>query len=345
MINPDDIENGQVFQPFANNVSELIRCMSGRWERSIDDGKSYGYTPAMQEKNKADALAPESMRIIKPVINRLSGEEYRAYIEDQKNPLLKRNSISVNNKVSLIFANEGVLDHDIENALLSCDPQMLLLNVRSLLLAYQDSITSFDFTVYVSQINNKISSIAEKIIEDLPHLAQVLRFGIVPDVQKQITALINTGADNQQPSLDSQQTNKVEQNKFDAQPKLNLAVDVAPPSEKINYIKSDAQEILMSSLSPYVEPEQHKSLSLLVKDSQKQSSPILCNCKQVVLMKIFYDLLFDNSEKDWQINCSKRDLSIWICSNFLITEEGKYKTPTYSTVLRYLSGKGFPQYK
>ena len=122
---------------------------------------------------------------------------------------------------------------------------------------------------------------------------------------------------------------------------------IAPPPPKDEpkaptiYILPDAKSALIADLLPYVDHSQHEILQKLIENGIEPEQSVICNCEQAMLGKIFYDRVKANEKKDRKITTYKTKIAKWIYVHFARNESGSVKKLSESTILNYLSGKGF----
>lgn len=110
------------------------------------------------------------------------------------------------------------------------------------------------------------------------------------------------------------------------------------------HILGDARATLIDLIQPYVDPTQHNDLSRLVNYGTSPQQPILCACEQVRLGEIFYDAVKSKEKKDRAIQSYKTVLARWLYLHFRLNKSGGAELLSKSTLLNYLSGKGFAKY-
>lgn len=111
------------------------------------------------------------------------------------------------------------------------------------------------------------------------------------------------------------------------------------------FILPDGRPTLINSLLPYVGSEHHQSLNALINESEEPNQPITCHCEQILLGKIFYEMVSATDKRDRKIQDDKTKLAKWICQHFKREESGTVKNLSESTILNYLKGKGFSKYR
>ncbi len=196
MIESSDIKNGQVFQPFADKANELVQYQFGRWLHSTDGGKKYTYEPTMQEQNKANALAPGSVRIKEKVYEKITRRfdkekwdaQTRAFQEDAKKPLTQRRFLPTGLGISDSFTHH--FEEEIEGALINADATSFLILLELSCQGMIKSIPNFDPVFYLHDV-------ARRVDRKLDHkqvvysLEAIIYQQTVKTIKDKIAALIN----------------------------------------------------------------------------------------------------------------------------------------------------------
>lgn len=115
----------------------------------------------------------------------------------------------------------------------------------------------------------------------------------------------------------------------------------APDTQTTINILFNARPGLIDALLPFIESEQHQSLKDLINNQSKPAEPIICQCEQVIIGRIFYPLIQAKDKTNRQIQDDKTKIAKWICEYFRYRDSGLIKEFSYQKILKYLTTKRF----
>ncbi|GAB3805529.1 hypothetical protein GCM10028819_38960 [Spirosoma humi] len=265
------VGEGQVFQPYPENPNELIRYNSGRWLHSADSGKTYSYRADMQERNKADALSPKSVCIIKTHEERFSigrnkeiEASYQAYLEDKERPLYERHRFNIRD--GLIIANESAIEDDIDDSLKAfvdgrpLEIEWLAMTIRMLLRDYRIDNPEFDLVAFIEDVKAKVTDRADALSITYPAFQAKFTHGAAVSLKKRLTKILAefTSSDIPTPNLPTSTSNTITEG-------ARSGVASTPYELQPNlYVPDQMQTRLFKTLSIYTPTEQHGALGELL---------------------------------------------------------------------------------